>query len=154
MGKRVTVDQIRASVDVCRQAGLLAGGNFILGNLGETRETAMDTIRLACELDLVYASFAIAIPLPGSELYQHCLDKGIRLPSWTEFGNVNTPPIPLNESLSAEQLMDLRRLATKRFFMRPGYVLRALRAFKVVPFVSDLATMYLAFRREVKANRY
>ena len=64
----------------------------MIGHIGETLETAMDTIHLVCELDQEYASFAIAIPLPGTELYQYCLDNNIPLPTWNDFGSVNTPP--------------------------------------------------------------
>ncbi len=64
-----------------RTAGLFVAGNFMIGHLEETWETAMDTINLACKLKQEYASFAIAIPFPGIEIYQYCLDKGIDLPS-------------------------------------------------------------------------
>ena len=103
MHKHITIEQIKKAYALSREAGLFIAGNFMLGHLGETRETAMDTIRLACELDQEYASFAIAIPLPGTELYNHCLDKDIPLPPWNDFGSVNTPPIALNESLNSRR---------------------------------------------------
>src|SRR4030042_1140579 len=119
MKKNTTVAQKKNAFKKSREAGLFIAGNYMIGHLGETGETAMDTIRLACDLDQDYASFAIAIPLPGTELYQYCLEQKIPLPVWNDFGSVNTPPIPLNESLKAEQLMNLRRMATKKFFARP-----------------------------------
>ena len=57
MNKHITIAQIKKAYALSREAGLFIAGNFMLGNLGETRETAMDTIRLACELDEEYASF-------------------------------------------------------------------------------------------------
>lgn len=101
MKKNITIAQIKDAFKKSREAGLFIAGNYMIGHLAETYETAMDTVRLACDLDQDYASFAIAIPLPGTELYQHCLEHNIPLPSWTEFGSVNTPPIPLNESMPA-----------------------------------------------------
>jgi hypothetical protein len=125
----------------------------MIGHLEETWDTAMDTINLACELDQDYVSFAIAIPFPGTDLYQHCLENGIKLPSWGNFGSVNSPPIPLNDSLNAAQLMGLRRIAVSRFFKRPSYLLRMFRRFNAWAVFVDFARMYLALRREQKENR-
>lgn len=153
MHKHITIEQIKKAYALSREAGLFIAGNFMLGHLGETRETAMDTIRLACELDEEYASFAIAIPLPGTELYRHCQDKGIPLPTWNEFGNVNTPPIPLNEALSAEELMQLRRTAMDRFFKRPGYIMKLLIRMNALSVIRDFIKMYFVIRAERKAKR-
>ncbi len=154
MKKNIVIGQIKDAFKKSREAGLFIAGNYMIGHLGETHETAMDTIRLACDLDQDYASFAIAIPLPGTELYQHCLDHEIPLPSWTEFGSVNTPPIPLNESLTAEQLMNLRRLATRKFFERPVYFAKLVWRFRPIPVIRDFVKMYFAMQEEIKANRY
>ncbi len=153
MNKHITIEQIKKAYALSREAGLFIAGNFMLGHLGETRETAMDTIRLACELDQEYASFAIAIPLPGTELYRHCQDKGIPLPTWNDFGNVNTPPIPLNESLGAEELMGLRSLAMNRFFKRPGYIMRLLIRLSPLSVIRDFIKMYFVVRAERRAKR-
>ena len=153
MYKRITIEQIRKAYAASREAGLFIAGNFMIGHLGETRDTAMDTIRLACELDQEYASFAIAIPLPGTELYKHCVEKGIPLPSWNDFGSVNTPPIPLNESLDAGELRDLRDLAVNRFFKRSGYVLKLLFRLKALNVILDFVKMYFAIRAEKAENR-
>ncbi|MDP3110500.1 MAG: radical SAM protein [Thermodesulfovibrionales bacterium] len=153
MNKHITIAQIKKAYALSREAGLFIAGNFMLGNLGETRETAMDTIRLACELDEEYASFAIAIPLPGTELYQYCLDNNIPLPAWNDFGSVNTPPIPLNESLSAEELMKLRDIAVNRFFKRPLYFLKLLTRMRAFSIIRDFVKMYFAIRAEKAAKR-
>jgi len=154
MKKNTTVAQIKDAFKKSREAGLFIAGNYMIGHLGETGETAMDTIRLACDLDQDYASFALAIPLPGTELYQYCLEQKIPLPAWNDFGSVNTPPIPLNESLKAEQLVDLRRMATKKFFERPAYLARLLWRFRPLPVIHDFVKMYFAMKEEMKANRY
>jgi hypothetical protein len=126
----------------------------MIGHIGETTDTIMDTINLACELDQDYASFAIAIPLPGTGLYQYCLEEKIPLPTWNDFGSLNTPPIPLNKPLSADELLKLRRLATNRFFKRPSYLLKLLWRFNWRALISDFAKMYFVLRAENQANRY
>ncbi|MCX5910066.1 MAG: radical SAM protein, partial [Deltaproteobacteria bacterium] len=154
MGKQIKIEQIRRAYAMARAAGLFVAGNFMIGHLGETWDTAMDTINLAYELDQDYASFAIAIPFPGTGLYDYCLANGIKLPSWGGFGSVNSPPIPLNPVLGVEDLMKLRAIAVQRFFARPPYFFRLLRRFRVVPVVADFARMFLAFMQERRARRF
>jgi len=154
MYKRVTLDQTRKAFTMAREAGLFIAGNFMLGHLGETWQSAMETIDLACELDQEYASFAIAIPLPGTELYQHCLDNKIPLPSWNDFGSVNTPPIPLNQSLGGEERLRLREIATNRFFKRPLYLYRIFTRMHFFAVLTDFVRMYLAVRRETAEKRF
>lgn len=154
MGKKITVGQVRTAFRLAREAGLFIAGNFMIGHIGETRATALDTIDLACELDQEYASFAIAIPLPGTELYDYCIDSGMQLPAWNDFGNVNTPPIPVNRELGAAELVALRSLAVNRFFTRPGYFARLLVRLRPFAVIADFARMYFALRRERRANRF
>lgn len=153
ISKRITVQQIRNAFKMSRQAGLFIAGNFMIGHVGETRESALDTINLATELDQEYASFAIAIPLPGTELYQHCIDEAIPLPSWNDFGSVNSPPISLNSLLDPEELMALRDLAVNRFFKRPIYLFRMLIRVRPINLIVDFVKMYLAIRVEKSAKR-
>ncbi|TLM65406.1 MAG: B12-binding domain-containing radical SAM protein [Deltaproteobacteria bacterium] len=153
MGKKITVEQVRKAFRMAREAGLFIAGNFMIGHIGETRGTALDTIDLACELDQEYASFAIAIPLPGTELYDYCIDSGMQLPAWNDFGNVNTPPIPVNRELGAAELVALRNLAVNRFFKRPGYFLRLLLRMRPLNVMADFVRMYFALRKERLAKR-
>ena len=148
MDKSITLKQIRDAINISRKAKMLIGGNYIIGLLGETRETAMDTINLSCELNQDYVSFATAIPLPGTKLYQHCIDSGITLPTWNDFGSVNTPPIPLTNNLTAEELVELRELAVNRFFKRPSYILNLLLRMKAYYVIKDFAQMYIAILKE------
>ena len=154
MQKNITIKQIKEAYWKANAADLFIAGNFMIGHLGETWETAMDTINLACELRQDYASFAIAIPFPGTELYQHCLDNDIDLPSWNGFGSVNSPPIPLNKNLDQASLLSLREIALNRFFKRPLYFLGILIKFNTIAVLKDFLTMYLAIYKEKKAKRF
>ena len=154
MQKNISIEQIRKAFALANEADLFVAGNFMIGHLGETWETAMDTINLACEIKQDYASFAIAIPLPGTDLYRWCIEKGIRLPAWGKFGSVNSPPIPLNDSLNVEQLMALRTMAINRFFKRPSYLFRVLTRFRPFAVARDFHKMYFAVRREISESRF
>ena len=75
-------------------------------------------------------------------------------PSWNDFGSVNSPPIPLNDALDAEELMKLRGIATNKFFKRPKYLLRMLLRFRTISIIEDFVKMYIALIREIKEKRY
>jgi radical SAM superfamily enzyme YgiQ (UPF0313 family) len=154
MHKNVTVGQVRRAFRLAREAGLFIAGNFMIGHLGETEASARDTLRLACELDQEYTSFAIAIPLPGTELYDYCLEKKIPLPAWNDFGSVNTPPIPLNEALGVPALLRLREEGVNAFFKRPIYLFRLLWRLNAFHVLKDFVKMYLALRREKAEKRF
>ncbi len=154
MGKHISVAQIKRAYELARRAGLYIVGNFMIGHIGETHESACETIDLACELDQEYVSFSIAIPFPGTELYEHARKRGVEIPSWNGFGNVNTPPIPLNDALGVEALKSLRNLAVNRFFRRPRYIGHMLWHMNPLAVTRDFLSMYWAIRSERKAGRF
>ena len=153
MDKNITLKNIHEAIEITKEAKLFIGGNYMIGSIGETRETAMDTINLACELDQDYASFATAIPLPGTELYKYCQENNVTLPTWNEFGNINTPPIPINKNLTTSDLIELRDLAVNRFFKRPSYILKLLVRMKTFVVINDFIKMYFAIRKEKAEKR-
>ena len=154
MSKGITLNQMRNAFNEANSAGLHVAGNYMIGHLGETWKTAEETINLACELKQDYASFAIAIPFPGTELYQWCLEIGLKLPSWNAFGSVNTPPIPLNTELDADALMQLRTIAINRFFKRPFFFTNLLLKFKAWTVIKDFLAMYIAIKKEMGLKRF
>jgi len=153
MCKNITLKQIREAVKITRKAGIFVGGNYIIGNIGETRQTIMDTINLSCELDQDYASYATAIPLPGTELYQYCIENNVHLPNWNDFGNINTPPIQINKNLGIDELIELRDLAINKFFKRPLYFLKLLIRMKTYTVISNFIKMYFSIKKEKEEKR-
>ena len=78
MKKGTTPEMIRKGLAVTQKVGLGAHGNFIYGDIAETPQTIRTTIdffRKHCR-DLTVYSYHI-VPYPGSELFQHCLDRGL-----------------------------------------------------------------------------
>lgn len=62
-------DNIRA-IKMTHEAGILTDGSFIFGLPTETRQERYQTLKLACSLPLDGARFNIAIPYPGTRLYE------------------------------------------------------------------------------------
>ena len=69
MCKQVNVSDVRRAVEVAVNAGLEAGGFFIVGYPGENDSTILKTVKLATDLPLDYVSFSLPYPIPGTGLY-------------------------------------------------------------------------------------
>lgn len=79
MKKGVTVAQIKKAIRDTAEAGIDAGASWILGMPGETRETAKETEALYKEINNYrnyYNKFFLAMPLPGTELYNEVKTMG------------------------------------------------------------------------------
>ena len=97
---------------------------FMLGNPGENIKTIHDTIKLAKKLNPLFASFNIATPLPGSELF----NKNKSHFSFEDIQSFDT--ISSNFSLCEVPIKTLRRLllyAYVTFYFRIGFVTRIFR---------------------------
>jgi radical SAM superfamily enzyme YgiQ (UPF0313 family) len=129
--KKITLDQARKSVYLAKKAGLKVLTYYMLGLPGETMKEALETIDFAISLDSDYAEFNIAIPYPGTEMYQNGLSTHI-IPRdfWLEHARNPRPdfvlPYVYEETLTKKQLIELRNLATRRYYFRPKVVLREL----------------------------
>jgi magnesium-protoporphyrin IX monomethyl ester (oxidative) cyclase len=76
MNKPVDLNVVPDLVKKIRSTGMDARGFFIIGYPGETKGTINQTIDYARELELDWSYFFIASPLPGTTMYQECLDNG------------------------------------------------------------------------------
>ena len=124
--KGATVEQARAAVAASHAAGLQVTGHCVLGFPGETRADILQTIRFARELDLDFAQFYCAVPFPGSQLYDEARSAGwIVSNDWSRFEqNFSVLTTPL---LTAQEVMELRRAAYRRFYLRPNLIARTLK---------------------------
>ncbi|MGQ9626874.1 MAG: B12-binding domain-containing radical SAM protein [Anaerolineae bacterium] len=128
--KNQTIEEVRAAFAGAKVAGLETMGFFIFGLPSETEETMEDTIRLALELDPELANFMIAAPFPGTEMYDLILREG-RLFSqdWRDFAIHDEKARFEVPGLTAEMVERKWHEAYRRFYLRPGRILR--RIFKV-----------------------
>ncbi|HDP25877.1 MAG TPA: radical SAM protein [Deltaproteobacteria bacterium] len=67
--KGITLDQARAAVRACKEAGILPHASFMVGLPGESPETLKDTERFAHELNIAHGYHLLA-PFPGTTVYE------------------------------------------------------------------------------------
>lgn len=126
--KGITLDQTRKAVKAAKEVGLTVQTPFIFGIPGETFEDGLKTIEFACELDPDIASFHALTPFPGTELYDNIDKYGTISGDLTDFTYQGAAFIP--HTMTRKEIAELRQMAYKRFYSRPGYVLKKILAMK------------------------
>ena len=120
--KGFTLDQVRAAFRITHDAGMEARGTFIFGLPNDTWETMMETIELAIELKADYAQFQLMTPYPGTEFWDTA----------AQYGKFDTGdlskytiwfPVFIPNGLTKEDLVKAHRLAYRKFYFRPGYIM-------------------------------
>jgi anaerobic magnesium-protoporphyrin IX monomethyl ester cyclase len=127
INKNILVQQVREVVRQTHKYDFEILCDFMIGLPGETEKEVEDTIRLALELPIDYAQFAITVPYPNTGLYELGMRKGIFNDYWREFAARPTPdfqPRLWEEHLGRDQLIDLMMRAYERFYYRPSYLIR------------------------------
>ena len=123
MLKRLERQKIQAAIQNMRQAGILSFGFFILGYPGETRATIERTVEYALKLDPDFANFYPAVPYPGTEMYEKCQRDGSLVSD--DWAKMEYPYYLLRSGdLDETVVMGAIRRATRRFFLRPSWMLK------------------------------
>lgn len=125
-GRHVEPERIREMVRHAHELKMDVCGDFILGLADETEHDIRRSVEFALELDLDFASFNIATPLPGSSLRQAALADGRMTEGTRHFDTLGKGNILPSNVLSAAQLVALRAQAIKRFYLRPRYLFKRL----------------------------
>ena len=77
MNKSATVEQAEEALRDTVRAGLQPIVQVMFGYPGETRETIQETINLFARVDHPGEEFSPVTPLPGTELWDYTLEKGL-----------------------------------------------------------------------------
>jgi len=122
--KDFTVEQAIEGVRAAKEQGIDCVGNFIIGTPGEDSESINETIQLAKNLDLDYASFHFLTAFPGSPLYEQAIEQGWLLNNReTDYESCNMNASKLTES----ELESAMRAVIRSFYLRPSYILNRIK---------------------------
>ena len=129
-GRRLAQGKIRDFISECRRNGIMVCGDLMLGFAEDDRDSCMRTVELAVELDLDYASFNIVSPMIGSSIREDYKKKGLISDESVGFETTGTIAVSATPNISPSELMELRSLAVRRFYLRPSYFLKRLKALR------------------------
>lgn len=77
--KPINLKKIKPIIDEVKRLGILVHLFFMIGLPTETKKEMLETLKFAKYLNPDSASFAIATPLPGSDLYDYALENNLLL---------------------------------------------------------------------------
>jgi radical SAM superfamily enzyme YgiQ (UPF0313 family) len=129
MKKNIKLEQMARFMQDAKRAGILVHGCFMAGLPGETQETLKDTLELAKRLAPDTVQFYPVMVYPGTEAYVWYKERG--LIKTTDFSEWLTPAglhntVVSTEALSSEDLVKFCDDARRKFYLRPGYMIRKL----------------------------
>ena len=150
--KDITIPQVRNAFRWTHEAGIESLASFMIGLPTETEAEAYQTIDLAIEIDADYAQWQKTTPFPGTELYQIAQNHGkILTADWTKF-TVWNEVVYVTNGRTKEDILKVEKAAFRRFYLRPGYIIRHLRTFFRLPFKNLLNLCRAVFTVSFKAS--
>ena len=77
--KGTTVKQNYEAARICRKYGIKIWANYMLGIPTESKQEAMDTVKMIKKIRPDHCSPAFFTPHPGSDLYKYCIENELSL---------------------------------------------------------------------------
>ena len=139
--KNATVGQAKDAIHLVRKSGIEPTCSYMIGNVGETRETVFETVSFITENALEITSFFLTTPYPDTELYRYAKDSGKitdEISLFESYGEqadnllVNFTDIPDNKLLALKkeaEFVILKKVILKHPHKFIYYVCRVLLAY-------------------------
>jgi radical SAM superfamily enzyme YgiQ (UPF0313 family) len=124
MQKGISTEQTIKTIGWVRELGLKPVPNVLLGFPGETKESALRTIKFTQKIspdDVAY--YNIATPLPGTPLFDRVKEKGWLISTDFDKYDCKTPVFE-TPMLSTKDLEELYAKAFRSFYLRPTFIIR------------------------------
>jgi radical SAM superfamily enzyme YgiQ (UPF0313 family) len=130
LNKGIHLDQAKQVFTETRRAGIQTLAYFMIGSPTETADDIEETFRVIEWLSPDFVHMTIFCPFPGTRAYHDGLENGI-FPHdvWREFAARPDSAFQAphwEENFSREELAGLLVKGYRRFYTRPGYVVRKL----------------------------
>lgn len=134
--KRASVERASLAIRMVKDAGIKAYCSFVFGLPGENRDTVRETIEFVKRTLPTGAQFNIAVPYPGTKLYEIALEKGW-IAEQTNFRNMcQHKSLMRTEELTEDDLDAARKKAYAAIYLNYRWWLQNL--FHVVKHPEDL----------------
>lgn len=128
LNKKTTVEQAVKAFELTRKAGIRTMAYFILGIPVETFEDELKTIHFAKAIKTTYAQFSVLSPYYGTKVYDDAIQR-----RWYREVDAHNPmdkdfkrPVILSDNWDEEKLQKILRIAHRKFYLRPAYILTLL----------------------------
>lgn len=123
---------VRQAFYRARALGLRTVGTFILGLPQECEESIERTVDYAIELGMDFASFNVAVPRFGTPFRSEAVDRGLASVDTRVMDQGGSTAAMPTLSLTRDRMLELKRRAIRRFYLRPGYLVKRLASVRTV----------------------
>lgn len=131
-GKHCDTEDVHRVFKWCREEGVRSVAYIMLGGPHErTMDEALDNLDEMLKLDADYAVFAVFSPYPGTDSFEDGAKKGLYpADCWDRMmkdplSGVEVPAC-WEEHLSQAEILELLKIAHRKFYFRPKFVARQL----------------------------
>lgn len=123
--KETTVEEARRAFVMARHFGIETLAYVLFGIPGETRADALRTLDFCTQVGVNFVQFATLAPTPGTELAEQAEREGWpRVDVRGPFDDDLARPAVLPPGWSEQDLRDLMSEAIRRWYLRPGFLVR------------------------------
>ncbi|MFH2136988.1 MAG: radical SAM protein [Candidatus Omnitrophota bacterium] len=123
-GKKLKTATIHKASQMLKKAGINNWSTFMIGNEKESESSVEKTIQFAKKIDPTYCSFLFLSPFPGTRCFDRFKAKRyLKTFDWQKY-NFHAEPVFETELLSAKKMMQLRKRAYRKFYLRPRIIFR------------------------------
>jgi radical SAM superfamily enzyme YgiQ (UPF0313 family) len=142
--KGTTLEQARTAMKLTHKAGIETWVSFMIGLPTETKEESEQTIKFALEVDPNFVQFPIATPYPGTEMYTLAKKEGKFLTdNWNDFTAWDV--VFVSNGRAPEEIRETVKKAYRKFYLRPGYMIRRLKSVSKLPLLKIINLLRSAF---------
>ena len=131
--KRIKTEKVREVIRICDKLGIWTNATFIIGFPDEKIDSIEATMKAPMDLGLDFASFYIAQPYPGTDMFRIFNEYGLMKDGITESGSLFHSKYDTNY-FTHQELMELRDQAYRKLVMHrvvsilnPLYINRLIR---------------------------
>ncbi len=151
-GKKTKVERTEQAMAMLRKYGIDAHPSYIIGNIDESRDMILETVRYARRLGTESAQFSLLTPFPGTRLFDENQDR-IFDRDWDRYDTVHS--VMRTDRVSPKALERLLFRAYLTFWLRPRKLWNGIvspvrgKGLKILP----LFRMLLALWRDRSPDR-
>lgn len=124
MRKPITPEQILRAYRLTREININIQANFIFGDIAETKKTAEITIDRWIKHFRGQVSLGFIQPYPGSEIYKHCIRKGIINDKLSFIKQLGVPKAyNMTDNMTDKEFNELKNNLLRTYIRYSKYVL-------------------------------
>jgi len=126
--KGYRASEVSAAFGCARALGLRTVGTFIIGLPEETEDSLRATLELAIALDMDFLSLNVAVPRFGTPFRARAIELGLADATDLVMDQGGADAFLPTRTMDRVRMLELKKRMVRRFYLRPGYLLRRLAA--------------------------